>query len=156
MVWFTFTLEMLILRESWGQERRERERGEEERETRGTVAWWIVDSGRGLSQALARQCSDGNSAGNCRNLSALRRVGPVGMVRRNHRSMRENRKCNWRSGFESNQAEKKLQYVSMRATMSCTDQGLPPWSKISIVIPTGDQDNCTQSQKWNTSTAFYY
>lgn len=84
-----------------------KERGEEERETSGSVAWWIVDSGTGLSQALATQCSDGNSAGNCRNLSALRRVGLVGMVRRNHRSVRENRKCNWRSGFKSSQERRK-------------------------------------------------
>ncbi|KAF4094764.1 hypothetical protein G5714_023842 [Onychostoma macrolepis] len=29
------------------------------------------------------------------------------MVRRNHRSVRENRKCNWRSGFESKQEPRK-------------------------------------------------
>lgn len=109
VLWFTFTLEMLILRVSWGQKKKEegKKRREEERETRGSVAWWIVDSGRGLSQALATQGSDGNSGGNCRNLSALRRIGPVGMVRRNHRSVRENRKCNWRSGFESSQERRK-------------------------------------------------
>lgn len=84
-----------------------KKRREEQREIRGSVAWWIVDSGRGLSQALATQGSDGNSGGNCRNLSAQRRIGPVGMVRRNHRSVRENRKCNWRSGFESSQERRK-------------------------------------------------
>lgn len=76
----------------------------------------FCDSGRGLSQALATLRSDGNSAGNCRNPSALRRAGPVGMMGQDRRSVRENRKCNWRSGVESDPRLEKQSQQTQRCT----------------------------------------